>query len=544
MTRPLLAAVPFVVCALLYATAMRGHFLSDDMAVIYVLSEWLDKGELWTRLFAKFASGLDAPSHYYRPLAFLTYGVNLLTGMNPLSWHLVNLAGHLLGGVAVYRISALLLPETDGRTGAVFAAALFLLCATSAEPVAWISGRYDVFATALSLWAGALSLQSRSWRDRYAVAALLCGILALTSKESGLIAPVLIGVLSWIKHRESDLAARWRATVLDIVPWAVLVAGYFAMRLALFGSMLQVYPGTRPLQRFVDGSWVVSPQIVWSWLLLQIPSRPTLILSIVLITVMAAYGIAALFRQRDLLRAFVGIFGAMLASLVMLLPHLTGLAANGEGGRLVYTTSALLALLGGLLWTACARLMQSRAIAVALAGVGVALIAVQAALLDVALAAWRSAGVQMGQLVVALPVLSASIASDGYAIVIAPDSIGPVPFARNANGAMALPPIQAEPLLSKLIVFLPRELPNVPSLLRQGLIPTLKRYSLGEATERFKQSAATVDAAGVVWPSDVFCWPADGSQMKKLPLPANLSAQTWVQAMRTALRNAGCDRVR
>ena len=47
---------------------MSGHFLSDDMAVIYVLSGWQEHGELWSRLIAKFSSGLDAPSHYYRPL--------------------------------------------------------------------------------------------------------------------------------------------------------------------------------------------------------------------------------------------------------------------------------------------------------------------------------------------------------------------------------------------------------------------------------------------------------------------------------------------
>src|SRR5450756_1083675 len=98
---------PFLVCAALYASVMGGHFLSDDMAVIYVLSGWQDHGELWSRLFSKFSSGLDAPSHYYRPLAFLSYGLNLaMSGVNPAPWHLVNLIGHLAAGAAVYRISS------------------------------------------------------------------------------------------------------------------------------------------------------------------------------------------------------------------------------------------------------------------------------------------------------------------------------------------------------------------------------------------------------------------------------------------------------
>ena len=77
MSVRLFAAIPFAVCIALYASAMRGHFLSDDMAVIFVLSGWQEHGNLWSGLAHKFVAGLDAQSHYYRPLPFLSFGLNL-----------------------------------------------------------------------------------------------------------------------------------------------------------------------------------------------------------------------------------------------------------------------------------------------------------------------------------------------------------------------------------------------------------------------------------------------------------------------------------
>ena len=111
MSARLLAAIPFALCIALYATAMRGHFLSDDMAVIFVLSGWQEHGSLWSGLMHKFAAGLDAQSHYYRPLPFLSFGLDLASPWSgPVSWHIVNLGGHLLAGIAVYRLCRLLEP--------------------------------------------------------------------------------------------------------------------------------------------------------------------------------------------------------------------------------------------------------------------------------------------------------------------------------------------------------------------------------------------------------------------------------------------------
>jgi hypothetical protein len=534
---------PFLVCAALYASVITGHFLSDDMAVIYVLSEWNGHGELWSRLFSKFSSGLDAPSHYYRPLAFLSYGLNLaMPGINPAPWHLVNLIGHLVAGAAVYRISLALQPDSSLRVGPCLATALFLFCGTSAEAVAWISGRYDIFATAFALWAAALYLQSKSGFDRNELGALLCGMLALTSKESGAILPGLIGCLAWVKHGQAPWAARWRAIVRDLAPWLLLIAGYFALRLAVFGSMLQVYPGTHPLERIGDGGWLLALKAALPWLSAALPNPVVLALAGTLSVLLVAAGLMTTFRDRSLWRKSIGLLAATLWSLALLLPHLSGLPANGEGGRLFYTTSALLAIWLGIPFGA-RRIAGSAVVSMRLLSVlGLALVGAHAVLLDAALRDWRIAGTQMGQLVTALRELKPAIRSDGYAFVIAPDAVGAVPFARNANGAMVLPPIQPQPLLSSMIVFLPADIPNIPALLKEQLIPTLKHYALSEAAEKMQGSRSDDSASRTVWPTDIFCWRLDAAGLSKVEMRQTWQdASQWAPEMAEGMRRAGCN---
>jgi hypothetical protein len=542
MSSRALVFAPFLACAALYASVMGGHFLSDDMAVIYVLSGWQDQGELWSRLFSKFSSGLDAPSHYFRPLAFLSYGLNLaMSGVNPAPWHLVNLIGHLVAGAAVSRISFALQPESSSRFGPSFAAALFLFCGTNAEAVAWISGRYDIFATAFSLWAAALYLESRSGFDRHELGALACGVLALTSKESGAILPGLIGCLAWVKHGQAPWVARWKHIVRDIAPWLLLIAGYFALRLAIFGSMLQVYPGTHPLERITDGGWLLALKAAPTWFSAALPSQTLLALAGALSALLVVAGLITAVLDRSVWRVGIGVLAAILWSLALLLPHLSGLPVSGEGGRIFYTTSALVAVWLGIPFSA-RRIAGSSTVPMRVLSVlGLALLGAHAALLHAALRDWRVAGTQMSQLVSALPGVKKSMQADGYAFVFVPDAIGAAPFARSAQGAMILPPIQQQPLLSSMIVFVPAKLPQIPALLKQQLIPTLKRYPLNEAMQKLNSTPVADSVSSTIWPTDVFCWRPDAGALQRLELRQTWEeAQQWERDIGEGLRRAGC----
>src|SRR5450432_645915 len=130
LLRALFALAPFVACAWLYGPTLAGGLVSDDYSVLGALYAWRDEGRLVAALLAKFHSGLDVPSFYYRPLPMATYGINFaLAGADPLAWRLTNLALHLASGGLVFAIARRLV-DTAGNTrafaGAVLAAAIFL----------------------------------------------------------------------------------------------------------------------------------------------------------------------------------------------------------------------------------------------------------------------------------------------------------------------------------------------------------------------------------------------------------------------------------
>src|SRR6266567_4648592 len=99
LLRALLLLAPCVACAVMYLPTLSGGFLSDDYAVLGALDAWHREGRLGAALLSKFASGLDAPSNYYRPLSMLSFGANfLLGGAAPYAWRLTNLVFHIASG--------------------------------------------------------------------------------------------------------------------------------------------------------------------------------------------------------------------------------------------------------------------------------------------------------------------------------------------------------------------------------------------------------------------------------------------------------------
>ena len=536
------------VCVSLYLPVLNQHLLSDDMAVSYALSEWARHGELWPRLWSKYATGLDSPSFYYRPLTFLSFGINFaLAEVRPFGWHVVNLAGHLMAGVAVFRIASLLQGSADAspRSSAVAwpsaAMILFLLWGTNVEAVAWVSGRYDVFATAFALWAVAWHLRSESTLDRHAQIALLLGVLALCSKESAAVLPGLIGCVAWIRRGLLPRAVRWRSIVADLLPWIALISSYFALRFTIFGSAYQVYPDAQPLQRIVGGEWLAALTGALPWLAAALPSPSALQVAAVLLAVIVLAGLASAARGLALRRVSIGLALAMAWTLALLLPHLSGLSVRGEGGRLFYTTGAWLALWVALPLSAVDKGSHSRAPSRLLSAALIVFVVAQAVLLHAAIADWIRAGSQMQQLVFALRDLDRSLDGDRYAFVFAPDAIGAAPFARNANGAMVLPPVQPKPLLKRMLVFRPSESAEIPALVNRRLIPVLKTHPLDDVEKNLGAAEPAADPT-TLWPTDVMCWRIDTAALVPVAMTEPWrDAAHWATAVRDGLRLAGCE---
>jgi tetratricopeptide (TPR) repeat protein len=161
-----------------------------------------------------------AVSRYY-PLTLTSFWVQRrLWGLNPLPYHLVNVALHAANGVLVF----VLLRRLRIRA-AWLAAMLWALHPVNVESVAWItelkntqSGLFFFLAVwcFLSFDAGA--------RRRWYVVALLCGLAALVSKPSTVMLPVVLPLCVWWER------GRWRrADILRIAPFLILALGMSAL---------------------------------------------------------------------------------------------------------------------------------------------------------------------------------------------------------------------------------------------------------------------------------------------------------------------------
>jgi hypothetical protein len=535
----IVAVAPFVACALFYFPTLSGGLLSDDYSVLGALDSWRQEGRLVSTLIAKFHSGLDVPSYYYRPLPTASYALNFVfSGAAPFGWRLTNLVLHLLAGALVFDITRRL-GETMGKKNAIagpaFAATVFLWFPTNVEAVAWVSGRYDLLATLLMLATVACFQRSRRWRDPWGVAALVAAACAFASKESAALLPVFVLAIAVAQRwRDGAVAALWRG-IRDAAPWLIVGAAYFAMRMAMFGTPFRVYPDTAPLTALLHGDWLHTLASSTAWLEALLPNALARAAFLAALSGLIVVGMLACMRRREFRIPWLALGAAALLSVGMLLPHLSVLAPNGEEGRLFYTTSALLALLVSFAISVPFRADSPSMTRVA-AVLAFALLSSEAVLLRAATATWTDAGEQATALLQALPAAAHTIPDGGYGIVVVPDHLGSVPFARNAQGALISPPAQSVPLSSRLVVQTPEDLPPWPSHVARGLVDALQRYPLAQAWP-------AVEAGQVrpgIQPSDAFCWDASRREIVPLDVLRGGAPADWLTAWQRALSSSPC----
>lgn len=164
---------------------------------------------IWTSL---------AVSRYY-PLTLTSFWLQRrLWGLNPLPYHLVNIALHAINGVLLYLVlRRLRIPA------AWLAAIVWVLHPVNVESVAWITELKNTQSGLFFFLSILFFLQSetgakRSW-TRYALA-LLCGLAAVLSKPSTVVLPLVLLLCAWWER------GRWsRIDVLRVIPFFVLALG-------------------------------------------------------------------------------------------------------------------------------------------------------------------------------------------------------------------------------------------------------------------------------------------------------------------------------
>ncbi|WKZ27363.1 MAG: tetratricopeptide repeat protein [Candidatus Paceibacterota bacterium] len=138
-------------------------------------------------------AGIGLQSNYYRPFLFFTFAINyVLHGAAPFGYHLVNNVLHIANVVLVF----LLLERAFQKRFIPFVvAAIFGLHPLQTEAVTYVAGRGDplhVFGMLAALW---MLLKARETHARrWYIGAMVASVLALLSRETAVIFPLLASV--------------------------------------------------------------------------------------------------------------------------------------------------------------------------------------------------------------------------------------------------------------------------------------------------------------------------------------------------------------
>ena len=188
-------------------------------------------GDVWR-------SPVGFPGNYYRPLFLLWFLVNysLFDAWSP-GWHLTSVLLHALASLLVWLTARRLV----GPAAALIAGLVFALHPIHVEAVAWVSGVTEpLLAVCLmgSFWGHLRGLEGGGDSGRWRALSLLAYALALLSKETAVVLPLLLIAHSWTcGSAGARPLARAREALRIAWPYLLLIALYAAARHVALGGL-------------------------------------------------------------------------------------------------------------------------------------------------------------------------------------------------------------------------------------------------------------------------------------------------------------------
>jgi protein O-mannosyl-transferase len=207
--------VPFIllVTFLAYIPVLKAGFVNwDDGDYVF------DNNNLLVKVFSNLKLLLSTPVQgNYHPLTMLSLAINYqISGLAAWSYHLFNLAFHLINCFLVFRLVMLL--SNRNMVIAFTAAVLFGIHPMHVESVAWVSERKDVLY-GLFFLAGLISYTKYTdtgVRKQYLLTILFL-VLSLLSKPAAVIFPVALFCIDLLRKRKLSFSL-----FIEKIPFFVL----------------------------------------------------------------------------------------------------------------------------------------------------------------------------------------------------------------------------------------------------------------------------------------------------------------------------------
>lgn len=452
-----------------HVAGIDGALLADDYGNLHAVFAASERGALWSWVLSLFYSPLGNGSYAYRPLQYVSHALEWMAfGANPLGWRAVTIALYFANAGVAGLVVRRWLRETpaDAAWGGMLAAAV-LAAYPFAGDVAYYPGcRADALACLFSLlYLGTFRVDGRSTPGTHVLrVAALAG--ALLSKESAMPMPLVATMLCFAGSVAGGPAAgRWRrattATISQTWSSWVLLGVYLAWRGRLFGSIWKVYVNsTLPhdaselAARLAPFRFIVAENIGPHWVLWSIAVAGALAWA------------AATPSFRGMPGARKGLVAALFlaAGLYFVAPASSFDVSNsfGEGARHFYAFWMCVSVLLGMLFARGPRLPLLALVLILFVGQ------------TQSLAQWRSAGMQMKRIVAAIEGFAGGIRDEQYALLLLPDHLRVALFARNAQGAIVMRPIQRADYLSRTAIVLGQDIDQWPQHLAGGKVSEFK----------------------------------------------------------------------
>ena len=226
-------AAALLITAGVYLQTAFFDFAYDDFGQI-VFNQGIKSWDLVLRYFQSHVwAQVGGPALYYRPLFMLWLAANFkLFGIHPLYWHVAAIAVHLLACLLFYFFTARL---TGDKWIAVVAVLLFGLHPVHVEDVAWISGTTETLLAVLLFGSLLCHLKHADsgnvGMDGWQAASFVLAVLAVMTKETGIVIPALIGGYEWIfRRREASRKDALIGVARVAAPYLLISIGYFLVR--------------------------------------------------------------------------------------------------------------------------------------------------------------------------------------------------------------------------------------------------------------------------------------------------------------------------
>ncbi len=225
-----------VVCFATFWEVLGYYFTSMDAFPLLSIAK-IDSMKDISKLLTSPLGGGFPFGTYYRPLSELSYAIDYrVWGNNPKGYHLTNILLHYANSIIAF-VSAFILWDGN-KKGILYAwitAVLFIICPLSAAVVPSLARRQDMlsaFFIGLSILFFGKMLFTKNNKKMWYVLSLFTGFLAVFSKESAYVIPVLIFLLSFIFDDTENPTKRLKIAVKYSVPFFVF---------ALFNTILHIY---------------------------------------------------------------------------------------------------------------------------------------------------------------------------------------------------------------------------------------------------------------------------------------------------------------